>query len=242
MKEFQPTGPSWDERAQKDDLAAVLDPVGSRRKNLYINSIHQRAIGRTLKNISEGMSLDLGCGTGRMTKMLADRGWHAVGIDITLSMLKQARAKVESPNVSFLNMDGLILPIRDASFDLILTVYTLQHILPSPHLFAKLAAEIFRILKPTGRLVMLEITDTRKLGIEEYKMRLAEAGLTLIHDEPVRLRFDRFMTLAEQRHVPSKVIPLLGALGIWLCRWRYSRGETAKDWWDHLYVLSKRPG
>jgi ubiquinone/menaquinone biosynthesis C-methylase UbiE len=242
MKEFQPTGPSWDERAQKDDLAAVLDPVGSRRKNLYIDSIHQRAIGRTLMNISKGISLDLGCGTGRMSKLLADRGWHAVGIDMTFSMLKQAQAKVESPNVLFLNTDGLVLPIQNTSLDLVLTVYTMQHILPSLHLFAILAAELFRVLKPTGRLIMLEITDAQKLSIGEYKKRLEEAGLILIHHEPVRLRFDRFMTLAEQRYVPSKLIPFLGTLGMWLCSWRYSRGETAKDWWDHLYVFSKRPG
>jgi ubiquinone/menaquinone biosynthesis C-methylase UbiE len=242
MDELQPSGPSWDERSEKGNLAAVLDPLGSKRKNLYIHSIHVQAIRRALSNLPKGHALDLGCGTGRMCQLLLDQGWQAVGMDITLGMLRKARGTHEARNASFINMDGLTLPVRDDTFDLVLTVYTLQHVMPSPHLFPGVAAEIFRVLKPTGTLLMLEITDTGQLSTDNYGKRLATAGFSLIHDEPVRSRYDRFMTLSEQSFVPEQFIPLLGMLGRWRYQWRYSRGERASNWWDHLYVFAKQSG
>ena len=46
------------------------------------------------ENITDGLVLDLGCGSGTMTEMLADAGYDMIGIDISVEMLEQAEDKV----------------------------------------------------------------------------------------------------------------------------------------------------
>jgi predicted TPR repeat methyltransferase len=45
------------------------------------------------ENITDGLVLDLGCGSGTMTEMLADAGYDMIGIDISVEMLEQAEDK-----------------------------------------------------------------------------------------------------------------------------------------------------
>jgi ubiquinone/menaquinone biosynthesis C-methylase UbiE len=239
-KEFQPDGLSWEDRAKKDELAAVLDPSGSRKKNFYIHSVHIQMLNKALKGLHNGNILDFGCGTGRISRWLAFRGWRVVGVDITTGMLTAARDLTKSTNVSFLRFDGLSLPFRDSSFELVVTVYVLSSIVQNSDSFQLVAAEIHRVLKPGGKLMMIEITDSEELCVEKHKERLTSVGFTLVHQQPVRLRFDRYIALAQRRFVPIGFIPMLGRLGTWECRRKLLRDKILLDWWDNFYEFEKR--
>ncbi len=98
--------------------------------------------------------LDLATGTGvvaRAAAAVAGNGHSVIGLDPSLGMLIAGREKA-----LFRNVQGKseTLPFRDRSFDVITIGYALRH-------FADLAAvfrECARVLRPTGKLVILEIT------------------------------------------------------------------------------------
>lgn len=100
-----------------------------------------------------GVALDYGCGVGRLTRALASRFAHVVGVDFSAAMLAEAQAaNAAIPNLRFLPNRGDDLPgIDDRSFDLVYSNIVLQH---SPRKTQRaLLAEFRRVLKPGGILV-----------------------------------------------------------------------------------------
>ncbi len=99
--------------------------------------------------------VELGCGTGRNApRVLAGGARGYVGVDGSPGML--ARAAGEDPRVRWRRGDLLApgpLPVDAASADLALVVLVLEH-LPT---LAPLAAEVARILRPGGRLRVVDI-------------------------------------------------------------------------------------
>jgi trans-aconitate methyltransferase len=97
--------------------------------------------------------LDIGCGTGRLTALLADRlpRGRAVGIDLSTSMLATARRELPAASrdrVAFVHADAAALPIAGTA-DAIFSTATFHWVLDHPRLFRSL----WRALKPGGRLV-----------------------------------------------------------------------------------------
>ena len=66
---------------------------------------------------SGGHLLDVGSGTGVLSKALADRGWHVIGIDATESHLEAARQRRSHPNITFESGDKRRMRFADHSFD-----------------------------------------------------------------------------------------------------------------------------
>ena len=64
-----------------------------------------------------GRALDVGSGTGVLSKALADRGWHVIGIDATESYLEAARRHRSHPNITFESGDMRRMRFADHSFD-----------------------------------------------------------------------------------------------------------------------------
>lgn len=92
--------------------------------------------------------LDLGCGTGRLTKEIAVRtGSVVVGLDRSATMMDEARQD-RSQRTVFVRGDGAALPFVEA-FDAVYSAATFHWILDHDHLFAS----IHRALRPDGRLV-----------------------------------------------------------------------------------------
>ena len=95
--------------------------------------------------------LDLCCGTGDLTREIRRRqpGCEVVGADFALPMLQGARAKGLSDLTA---ADALALPFRDVCFDAVAVAFGARN-------FADTRAglrEIFRVLKPGGRVLILE--------------------------------------------------------------------------------------
>jgi ubiquinone/menaquinone biosynthesis C-methylase UbiE len=94
--------------------------------------------------------LDLGCGVGWATRLLAERApeGSAIGVDISNEMIERARShQTNPPNVSFFNSPASALPFKDNYFDKSLSIESLYYY-PDP-----LAAlrEVFRVLLGGGR-------------------------------------------------------------------------------------------
>jgi 2-polyprenyl-3-methyl-5-hydroxy-6-metoxy-1,4-benzoquinol methylase len=94
--------------------------------------------------------LDAACGVGYGSHFIAESGAKSVtGLDIDDEALAYARENFQTQGVSFLKGDCTALPFEDASFDVIVSFETLEHILAAD----KVVAEFARCLKPGGRLV-----------------------------------------------------------------------------------------
>lgn len=240
IKEFQHDGLSWDELAKKNELAAVIDPDGSKRKNNYIHSLHLAVVKKGFQKVKKGKVLDFGCGTGRVTRWLASRNFEVLGVDISAGMIAKARELTKKETgVSYIEFDGLNVPAESASFNAVVTVYVLQLSMRNTDLVSSIAMEFHRTLKPGGKLICIEITDSQSLSSKNYTDIITSAGFKLIHDAPVRLKTGRCMALAQRKYIPMIFIPLLAQVGILECQWKYQRNNVPDEYHDHLYIFEK---
>ena len=96
---------------------------------------------------SADTALDIGCGNGRHTALLADRSTRTLGLDASRSLLSIARGRV--PDATFIEGDAASLPIAAQTVDLALYVATLHH-LPNRDLRIQSLDELARVLTPDG--------------------------------------------------------------------------------------------
>jgi ubiquinone/menaquinone biosynthesis C-methylase UbiE len=91
--------------------------------------------------------LDLGCGTGRFSELLAQRsGGRVIGIDPSERMLQQARRKPSPGDISYWRASAEALPLSDDRADLVFMSMVYHH-LPNP---AVAARECHRVLREGG--------------------------------------------------------------------------------------------
>jgi ArsR family transcriptional regulator len=119
---------------------------------------NDRSLHRALIEISVagplGDLLDIGCGRGRILKLLASRAQRAVGVDINSDARRLARAELllaGTPNTTLRQGDMMALPFEDREFDTIILDDVLR--LATDPVAA--IAEAKRLLNPGGRLILL---------------------------------------------------------------------------------------
>lgn len=94
--------------------------------------------------------IDLGCGTGSLSRLAVDAGHRVLGVDLTPGMVAQAQAKC--PEGRFVVGDASAPPVGDERFDVVLARHLLWT-LPDPH--ATLAHWV-SLVRPGGRVVLVE--------------------------------------------------------------------------------------
>lgn len=193
----------WDERAERAKQEYDLDAVCSLGLgdilHSYIHFLQKRAILSAIAevNFQRIRTLDVGCGTGRWSLELKKRGHDVTGIDFSKKMLRLAneKSKKESAKVSYINMGSHRLGFCDNSFDLILCVTVLQHVLDEKTLQYTIN-EIVRVTAQDGRILLLELAPRKGLLIRNskhirerlssfYKNEFEARGLKLINEAPV---------------------------------------------------------
>jgi len=103
--------------------------------------------------------LDLGCGTGRFSKALADQYNAAVtGIDPSEKMLDQAKLKHADSGITFLRAPAEDIPLDDSSVDLVFMSMVYHHLIDP----GTTAAECRRVLKPSGYVVLRNSTSNQE--------------------------------------------------------------------------------
>jgi demethylmenaquinone methyltransferase/2-methoxy-6-polyprenyl-1,4-benzoquinol methylase len=102
--------------------------------------------------------VDVACGTGdlalRFSRRLPGGAPSVVGVDFTHEMLPIARRKSGTARVLWLNGDALCLPLADASADVVSIAFGIRNVADP----AAACREFRRILRPGGRLVILEFS------------------------------------------------------------------------------------
>jgi ubiquinone/menaquinone biosynthesis C-methylase UbiE len=118
--------------------------------------------------------LDLGCGTGKHSIFLAQKGFSVYATDISLTGIDIARKKARSLNldtIQFKQHDMRSIPFTNNFFDAVICIWTIYH--GTLDEIRKTVSEIWRVLKPNGMVItdFLSISDsTYGIGkeIERY--------------------------------------------------------------------------
>jgi ArsR family transcriptional regulator len=131
--------------------APAAEPDGDNR------SLHRALVELTVST-PLGDLIDIGCGYGRILKLLASRAQRVVGVDIDADARRYARAEVllaGLPNCTLRKGDMYDLPFADQEFDTVI----LDDVLASAADPAAAVREARRLLQPGGRLLLLSSVD-----------------------------------------------------------------------------------
>ena len=115
--------------------------------------------------------LDVGCGTGFLSTILAELGFEVFAIDISKEMLKIAKSKAKGLYITFESGDAEALPFRDKTFDAVVERHVLWT-LTNPE---KAIEEWVRVLKDDGVLVLIESEGKKDVAKHHYSEDVASA-------------------------------------------------------------------
>jgi demethylmenaquinone methyltransferase/2-methoxy-6-polyprenyl-1,4-benzoquinol methylase len=155
------TLPADSVRAMFDRIAGVYDVMNT----VMTAGLHHqwRARAVDLARVGPGTrALDVATGTGDLAIELAARGGDVVGSDFSEGML--ARARTKAPGLTWEQADAMALPYDDDSFDAVTVGFGARN-------FGDLAQglrEMVRVVKPGGRVVILEITTPQKPPLSTF--------------------------------------------------------------------------
>ncbi len=111
---------------QADDVAEEYDDKRFSQGGQLIDRREKEAVLEAISPLSDRNVLEIACGTGRFTVMLAERGADVVGLDISAAMLQRGRKKAKRAGVSdhleFIRGDAGRLPFPDDHFDTVVAM------------------------------------------------------------------------------------------------------------------------
>ncbi len=137
-------------QAMFDRIAARYDRV-NRVMTFNADQRWRRELVRRIEIGPGDRVLDLACGTGDFSEMCRAAGAAAVGLDFSRGMLEVAGQR--APEGAWVQGDALRLPLADGSFDAAVSGFALRNFVSIPPVLHELA----RVLKPGGRLGLLEV-------------------------------------------------------------------------------------
>ncbi|MCR4435089.1 MAG: methyltransferase domain-containing protein [Clostridiales bacterium] len=139
---------SWNSHAKEYDLQYAHGLKSSREEEEWKRAL-EKIIGADRKKV-----LDVGTGTGFIAILLAEMGHVVKGVDISEGMMEEARTKAEGKNLSirFEYGDAENLGEPDDAYDVVIN----RHLLWTLQYPEKAVREWIRVLKPGGKLVVID--------------------------------------------------------------------------------------
>lgn len=201
-------------RQRRATLATkALDAEGSEPAELLAkkdkNSLQLREVllNEATETPQIGDFLDIGTGTGRLLKWLAPKARQAIGVDISADALRVARTAVHGAGLSHCVLqqgDMYELPFPSDSFDLI----TMDRLLASAQRPSAALHEAARVLRPAGKLVVVEDYDRledmasahRRNALALLREWLKTAGLECERLRPVDTESQHLILATGRRH------------------------------------------
>jgi SAM-dependent methyltransferase len=188
----------WEDRARRfagegAGLAAVCSYGMPEFYNRAIQ-LEQRLALRPWLDVQPGTRvLDVGCGVGRWSRLLASRGAYVTGVDLSPTMIAQAQRRAEAEGVA----DRCRFEVQDLSgleagggFDMVLGVTVLQQILDAG-LLRSAVRRMAAHLAPGGRMILLEAappTQVSRCDSSVFQARPRDVYLELFRECDLRLR------------------------------------------------------
>ena len=127
-----------------------------RRGDIALEHRHRYLLACTYANGKD--VLDIACGEGYGSSMLADVAKSVIGVDIAEEAIAHASTQYAASNLAFRQGNAAEIPLEDASVDLVVSFETIEH--HDRH--EDMLREIKRVLRPGGLLL---ISSPDKHGI-----------------------------------------------------------------------------
>jgi demethylmenaquinone methyltransferase / 2-methoxy-6-polyprenyl-1,4-benzoquinol methylase len=147
--------PAADVRSMFDGVAPVYDAM-NRLTTAGLDGRWRRLAARAVVRPGARV-LDACCGTGDLALAAEAEGGDVVGLDFAERMLARARRK--SAHVEWVRGDVLALPFADETFDAATIGFGLRNVEDRP----KALRELRRVLRPSGRVAILDVVRPRGL-------------------------------------------------------------------------------
>ena len=182
-----------------DRWSAVYDRPGF--QDATYRPVHDAVLAR-LTAMQPEMVLDIGCGTGQLTRRLTERFPDAdvVGVDYSVGMLGEASHRVEG-SANLVRADAVYLPFRPASADGAVCTESFHWCRDQRRALAALAT----ILRPGGQLVIASIAAITDVGESAVRRWSSAGGQPVQALTPRRLRnllIGAGFEVVHQRRVP----------------------------------------
>lgn len=225
------------------------------RQVRYSSSVE---IAGELLELDGKTALDVGCGEGRFTAILAARAAHVTGIDINQDSLDQAKAKAteDGARVTWRNARAEDIPFDDSSLDVVVFSNSLHHV--APDCMDTAIGEAGRVLKPGGVLYVMEpvaagdyFEATRMVNDESEVRARAKAaidgaaarGFTAVrevtfHTERAFQSFDEFADQQSRRSEKRAKIIEADRAAIRDCFIKAARKDGGKLWFDQIFRVN----
>ena len=179
---------AFDLEQDPDGLANVCHPGRPIWLNRYYAKLQRRVYRNLLSPVppaaAGARALDVGCGAGRWSRLLADEGYETVGIDLQAELIEANRRRY--PDVEFEQAADPGLQFAQP-FDLVSTVTVIQHI---PFDEQRAVVERLRaLIENGGRFIALENVSHQELHVfarrpDDWTALFGEAGFELLECRP----------------------------------------------------------
>jgi ubiquinone/menaquinone biosynthesis C-methylase UbiE/DNA-binding transcriptional ArsR family regulator len=205
-------------KKRQNKMRTFFDSVAGRLGRDYVPGKSWKGLAEALLQLMPPLVIaDLGTGEGAFALLLAQRAAKVIAVDTSDKMIEVGREQAQRlglENIEFRLGDMEEVPIADAEVDLVFFSQSLHHALHPD----RAAQEAFRILRPGGRIVILDLLqhrfeEARELYADEWlgfsetdleallqKAGFANAHASIVDKDPAA---PQFQTLLATGHKPG---------------------------------------